>query len=455
MHFIDGSLLMSHEAESRAESFGGSAANPESPHVHGNGPGALALVGGSVIDGSGTQPIHSGVVVIENGRITAVGPASQVRIPDAALVLRCDGQTVLPGIIDSHTHIEQDLPATLGAFLKDGVTSLGNTGCGPDLVSQLHTAGGDLHAARVFAAGPALTAAGGYPSMRGDGSVARAADSATEAEAAVDELAALGADFIKLTQESFDFNYRTPGRLPVLGPGPIAAVVRRADTHGLLVRSHVHHVTQLDIALDAGVTSVEHMLFPLPPDMGYVELHREGALSTDALPGLRRRIARMVEQGVYLVPTLGGELINIRLHLPDFPADGLRAVEELLVSVLALYVEAGGKVALGSDWVGLPGIPAGMPRQEMEYMLAAGLTPLQVIEASTRHAATLCGQGQTLGVLAPGRHADLTVVGGDPLRDPAALDDIRAVVKDGHLAVLADSQSPPAPHRLADTADPR
>jgi enamidase len=438
---------MSHTADASADDFVNqvnpvSPIGPDAPPA--GGPGAIALVGCTVVDGAGSPPLRQGVIVVEAGRITALGPAGSVRIPDAARIVRCDGQTALPGIIDSHTHIDRDVPAVLGVLLKDGVTGVGNTGCGPDMVPQLQRAGEHPAAARVFTAGPALTAPGGYPGTRGDGTAARGVTSATEAEAAVDELAALGADFIKLAQEPFDFHYRSPGHLPVLGPGPIAAAVRRARAHGLPVRSHVHNVTQLDIALDAGVTSVEHMLFPLPPEADYHELYLDGALGAAALPDLSRRLHRMVECGVYLVPTIGNEIINIRDGLPDFPEGGLRAIEDLMVTVLSQYLEAGGRVALGSDWVGRPGVPAGMPRQEMRYLLAAGMTPLQVVEASTRHAALLCGQGRTLGVLEPGRCADLIVVDGDPLRPDAALDGIRArtVVKDGQLVSLTADDGP-------------
>ncbi|MGC0417976.1 amidohydrolase family protein [Embleya sp. AB8] len=414
----------------------------------------IALVDCVVVDGTGAPPLRHGVVVLEAGRIAAVGPLGSVHIPERARVLRCDGRTALPGIIDSHTHIERDIPHVLRAFLHDGVTSVGNTGCGPDLVARLHDAGQAPDAARVFAAGPAVTAPGGYPVIRGDGSAARGVASVAEAEAAVDELVALGVDFVKMAQEPFDFDFHTPGHLPVLAPAVFTAAVRRAAGHGLLVRSHVHNVTQLDLALDAGVTSVEHLIFPLPPDVGYVELYRDGTLGPDALPGLRRRLARMVDQGVYLVPTIGNELANIHAGLPNFPANGLRAVAELMVHILARYVDAGGRVALGSDWVGRPGFPMGMPRRELRYLRAAGMTPSQIIEASTRHAAIVCGRGDTVGVLAPGRAADVIVVDGDPLTDLAALDHVQVVIKDGRL-VRADDAIPTPPRPPVPVEPPR
>ncbi|MFE9423179.1 amidohydrolase family protein [Kitasatospora sp. NPDC006697] len=402
---------------------------------------SLALVSARLIDGTGAPPLADHDLLISDGLIRRIGPTGTLGLPPEATRIPCAGLTVLPGLIDSHTHIEQRIPAVLADFLRDGVTSIGNTGCGPQLIDPLHRAGRDPAAAHAFVAGPAITAPGGYPVIRGDGSAARGVRTGAEAVAAVDDLAARGVDFIKLTQESFDFDYRRPGHLPVLAPALIAAVARRAREHGLPVRSHVHHVDQLDVALDAGVTSVEHLLFPLPPETGYLELQRAGRLRTDALPELERRIDRMVEAGVRLVPTVGNELTGIRLGLPELPAAALQEIEQLMVGVLARFIAAGGQVALGSDWVGLPGIPAGQPRQELAYLRAAGLSPLQVIQAATQGAAAVCGQAGRRGVLAPGLAADLIAVEGDPATDLGALDALRLVLKDGRVA----SSTLPAP----------
>lgn len=420
----------------------------------GASPQVIALIGGRLVDGTGAPPSASGVILIEHGVLTRLAPDGATEIPPGAEIVHCEGQSILPGLIDSHTHVERDIPDVLGAFLRDGVTSIGNTGSGPQLVPQLRAAGREPGAARTFLAGPAITAPGGYPVIRGDGSAARGVDSLPQAVAAVDELAALGVDFIKITQEPFDFDFRHPGHLPVLEPELIKAVARRAAEHGLPVRSHVHHADQLEVALAAGVTSVEHLLFPLPPDVGHVELQRTGALHLSALPDLARQLDAMVEQGIYLVPTIGNELAGIRMGLPELGEAALREIEAFMVAVLARFVAAGGTVALGSDWVGLPGVPPGLPRGELRYLLAAGLSPLQVIESATRHAAAVCGQRETLGVLAPGRRADLLVVGGDPSTDLAALDDLRLIVKDGRIVHRADAPEVPRQAASADHAAP-
>jgi imidazolonepropionase-like amidohydrolase len=405
----------------------------------GDPPAALAIVGATIIDGTGAVPVEAGAVLMNRGEIIALGPVDEVVVPEGTTIIEASGRTIIPGIVESHIHVEDNIPAVLQAFLADGVTTVGNTGGSPSAVAIFKEASQQLNAARGFIAGPAVTAPGGYPSIRGDGSGAYGVATSAEGRAAVDYLETLGVDFIKIAQESFDFNFNSPGILPILEAEIVHAVVARAKERGFLVRSHVHQAEQLDLALDAGVASVEHMLFPLPPQSGYVELERTGELRLDSLPQLSERIDRMVRQGVYLVPTIGNELRNISYGLPGYPPDSLRAIEDFMVHVLQKYVKAGGMVALGSDWVGIPGVPPGMPRREMNYMIRAGMSTMQVIEASTRHASNVCGQSQKLGVLAVGRYADLLVLKGNPLQDLAALKSIEIVVKNGGVAASVEN----------------
>ena len=102
---------------------------------------------------------------------------------------------------------------------------------------------------------------------------------------------------------------------------------------------------------------------------------------------------------------------------------------------LERMAEAGGVVGLGTDWNIGTGLEAGIPSGEMEMLLAAGLTPLEVIEAGTRHAATACGRGSELGTLEPGMLADVIVVDGDPLQDLQALSRVVLVVRNGEIVV--------------------
>ena len=103
------------------------------------------------------------------------------------------------------------------------------------------------------------------------------------------------------------------------------------------------------------------------------------------------------------------------------------------------FKEVGGVIALGNDY-GNPGAQHGMPIQEMELLLAAGLTPMEVIEAATRHAARVSGHGDELGALEPGKLADLIVIDGDPLADIRAMERVTLVIKGGHIAHIIDKE---------------
>ncbi|MGH9062150.1 MAG: amidohydrolase family protein, partial [Acidimicrobiales bacterium] len=337
-------------------------------------------------DGSGSPPLPDGVLLIRGERIAEVGPAGQVRVPPVATVLDAGGRTVVPGMIESHVHIEDDIPRLLRAFLADGVTTVGNTGSTPGAVNRFHEAGTLADAARGFIAGPTITAPGGYPSMR-MAEVAHGITGPESGRAAVRYLAALGVDFVKVALEPLDFTPQASGALPVPAPEAVRAVVAEANAHGLPVRAHIRYADQLKVALDAGVTSVEHMLFALPERAGYRELCAGGLPDPSALPGLAGNIRRMAGEGVYVVPTIGTETANIGRGLGAAAQDVLPRVQQAMVGVLAEFVGAGGRVALGSDWVGIPGIPPGLPRAEMAFLVRAGLSPLQVVEAGTRHAA--------------------------------------------------------------------
>lgn len=385
---------------------------------------------GTVIDGTGAPPINNAAVIIEGERITAVGPLERLEIPTDATIIDAKGGTITPGIINSHGHFAMQAAEVLPVFLADGVTSLGDTGSLREDVAILHEIGTRPDAARCFASGPCLTAVGGYPALR-DPAVAVEIDGPESARAAVDEVASLSVDYIKIAQEPFNWNFQDPGYLPFLSAEDIATIIERAHEHGLRVRSHLRYGSQLDYALDGGIDSVEHLLFPFADDMRFETLYEVGQLDIATLPQFEERIARMVEQDVYLVPTVQIELENLARGRPDLSQEAIKAVEDFSVAVVYAYHQAGGHIALGNDWVGMPAIETGMPLTEMRYLIAAEMTPVEVIQTSTRNAAYVIGQEQNLGTLEAGKLADLIIVQDDPLVSIEAFAEVAVVIKGG------------------------
>ncbi len=397
---------------------------------------ALVVRNGAVIDGTGRSPIVNGLVAVEGQRILAVGEAVAFDVPESVTVVDAGGGTILPGIINSHTH-STHLPEVRRAFLTDGVTTVCNLGTTLERLPLFDSASvPEGPAARGYGAGPIITAPGGYPSPVYGSQFNYEVSSPEEAHAAVADLLHRGATMIKIALAPGDPN----NPWPVLDLERVRAVVAEAHAHGVLVRAHVFEPFLVeDLVLPAGVDVIEHLPMPIltPEEESRVLGSDEPAalLYDTVAPEYESMLERMVRQGIVMVPTLDGGLGSL------FNNPHRSRVEQV---VLDLHLEAvrrfhalGGVVALGNDFGGVPSVAAGMPLVEMKMLQAAGLTPMEVLEASTRHAAAACGQAGTLGTLEVGKLADIIIVNGDPLVDLAAMDSVIAVVKGGTLAYRA------------------
>lgn len=394
---------------------------------------ALVIMNGTVIDGTGTAPIADGVVVIRGDRILAVGEAADFEIPQSARVLDAGGGSILPGIINSHTH-STDVPAVRRAFLTEGVTTVCNVGTSVAQLSGFDEASApEGPAARGYWAGPIITAPGGYPGPVYGFQFSYEVARPEEARAAVTDLLDRGASMIKITLAPGD--PRDPW--PVLDLERVEAIVEEAHARNVFVRAHVFEPYLVeDIVLPAGLDVIEHSPFPiLSPDQEASVLASDdpGVQLFDVVaPEFETLLARVVEQGIVMVPTLDAHIGGL------FKKSERTLVEQIVVDV---HVEAvhrfhalGGTLAVGNDFGANPAVESGMPLTEMKLLFAAGLTPLEVIEAATRNAAFVCGQGETLGTLEPGKLADVIIVDGDPSTDLEAMERVLAVVKDGEVA---------------------
>jgi imidazolonepropionase-like amidohydrolase len=397
---------------------------------------ALVVQNGTVIDGTGRPPIVNGLVAVEGRRILAVGEAAAFDVPEGVTVVDAGGGTILPGIVDSHTHSNHDA-SVRRTFLVDGVTTVCNLGTSLDRLSLFEddsTAEGP--AARGYWAGPIITAPGGYPGPVYGQQFSYEVGSVDEARAAVADLLDRGASMIKIALAPGD--PQTPW--PVLDLARVQAIVEEAHARGVLIRAHVFEPYLVeDIVLPAGVDVIEHQPFPIlsqEEETRVLASDHPGPLLFDSIaPDYERLLTRVVDGGVVMVPTLQGNIGEI-FALPE-----RSRIEQI---VLDVHLEAarrfrslGGTFALGTDFGGVPHVQAGMPLTEMRLLHAAGLTSMEVLEASTLHAATVCGQGSNLGSLEVGKLADIIIVHGDPLADLAAMDSVIAVVKDGTLAFQA------------------
>lgn len=361
-----------------------------------NGLPALVLVNGVIIDGTGAAPQLDAVLVIQGEKITALGPRSRVALPQKSKVVDLQGSTILPGFINAHVHDAFDADR-LKAWAAAGVTTVRDEGAFFSLQTARYreTKSASLKdpaLARLVSAGQMITVPGGYGSLQ----VTSPEDAAQKVADELDQ----GADLVKLALED---GYAGRSGLPKLSSEELAAVISTAHKRGKLVSAHVTQGVYLQAAVEAGIDDAAHMVY------------------NDFPPGL---IARMVQQDIYIVPTLTvleayGSLEPTQRNLREF-------------------VAAGGKVALGNDYTRIPQnnfdhFDLGMPMHEIERMAEAGLTPMQIIVAATKNAAHVSGLEQVLGTLEVGKIADVLVVGGDPLVDLQALQVVRMVIHGGQV----------------------
>lgn len=364
-----------------------------------SGAETLALTGCALIDGTGSAPVADAVILVRDGKILDAGPATAVRVPAGAEVLSLKGATALPGIINAHVHMAFD-ESRLRAWAAAGVTSVRDMASFGESIEEVMGWRAESRKrpelARLFVVGPMITVPNGYGRLF--------VSSPEDARAKVAALAAAGADAIKASLES---GYAGRSGLPTLTDEELAAIVGAAHAAGKRVTVHVTMGSFFERAVASGADEVAHIPYT--------------ATSAGALADAARR-------GVAITPTF--------TVYRNYGAPAWTCLQNLRA-----FVEAGGRVALGNDFGGGPDdFEQGIPLYEMAMMLKAGMSPMQVIAASTKNAARSCGAEDYLGTIEKGKLADILVVRGDPLEDLNALGEPLLVMKEG--GVIVDRRDP-------------
>jgi imidazolonepropionase-like amidohydrolase len=356
----------------------------------------LALVNGTLIDGTGADAIPDAVVLVAGERIAYAGPGTGVTVPAGVPTIDVRGGTILPGFINAHVHFAFN-EANLKAWAQGGVTTVRDESAGPGqtpagIVDFRAKAARDPQNARLVSAGQMITVPGGYGYLY----VSSPEEARQKTLAELDA----GIDLIKVSLED---GYAGRSGLPKLTAEELAAIVTAAHARGTRVSGHITQAAYLAPMLAAGVDDIAHVPY-------------------DTVPS--ETLRKMVDQGTFLVPTFtvyrnfGAPVETCQANLREF-------------------VKLGGKVALGNDYGGGPGqFELGIPLYEVEMMAGAGMTPMQILVAATSNAAQVLNLGKEIGSLEPGKAADILVVAGDPLADLKALADVRVVVHGG--AVIRD-----------------
>jgi imidazolonepropionase-like amidohydrolase len=397
---------------------------------------------GTLIDGKSSTPRHDQVIVIRGNRIGSVSDAGSSKMPADAKVIDLSHATVLPGLIDSHTHIflqgedpaqggydanilKQPLSfraarATVSArrALEQGFTTLRDVeteGAGyGDVGIKQAIEGGYIPGPRLFVSTRAISTTGGYP-LEGYAPElempkgAQIIDGPVEARKAAREQLDHGADWIKvyMTHRSWVGKNGELVSQPTLTVEELRAIVDEAHGWTKKVACHAYNGIGLQRALDGGCDSIEH-----------------GLEITDA------QIAQMVKQGTWYCPTLAAYYTD--WGPPDTPA-GQRDRKRAAVHIQSFQkaMKSGVKIAFGTD---IGGIPWTEPMaQEFLRMVEFGMSPMDAIKSATSRAAEMLDMEGQIGVIAPGAYADVIAVNGDPVREIKVLESVQFVMKDGNV----------------------
>ncbi len=398
-----------------------------------------------LIDGTGTALKRGVSIIISGGKIRDIGPASQIKTPAGANVVDLSGKTVMPGIMNLHGHLatakgltagpENDTADNVEAQLRNyasyGVTSVVSMGSEihPEIGIRIRDQERDGRLegrARMFTAGRGFTAKGGYPAvLPGNQGVPFEVVTSAQARSYVDQLAKMRVDLVKMWVDD------ELGRYPKLSTEIYTSIIDQAHKHKLKVAAHLFYLDDAKRLLDAGLDAMAHSVRDKDVDADLIaKLKRNNAT---AIPTLTREQSTFVyaDKPAWLddpffqrcttpdvIATLKSDAYRNKVagH-PDF--EKYKTFFATASRNLKRLFDAGVRIGFGTD-TGPPARFQGFfEHWEMELMVQAGLTPLQVIQTASKNAAAYLGVSKELGTLEKGHDADLIVL------DKSPLDDIR------------------------------
>jgi imidazolonepropionase-like amidohydrolase len=383
--------------------------------------GTTAFTGARLIDGTGSAPVEPTTIVITDGRIAAVGPAASVAIPAGVTRVDLAGKTILPGIVNAHGHLNVDentrLPVRehiverLRAYADYGVTTVMSLG---------QTVKDETVALQVRADQRQGKAGGARFYTSGQNAIAKDPEGA---RAAVNRLADLKVDFIKT---------RLNGRATDMDAETLGAVIDEAHERGLRTAIHIFYLRDAKLAIQNGIDVIAHSVRDQNVDQALIaEMKRHNVAY---IPTLTRDLSVFVyestpdffqdpffQRGMYAYKTEFDLLSNPENQEKIRNSPQAQVLKRALAQGkrnLKILADAGVQIAMGTDTGSAddPGRWHGyFEHVEMEMMVESGLTPMQVIVASTSGAAKVLRLDQELGSIEPGKWGDLLVLNADPL----------------------------------------
>jgi imidazolonepropionase-like amidohydrolase len=410
----------------------------------------IAIKAGHLVDVDSGTVLSDQVILVRDNRVIAVGKA--LAIPTSVTVIDLSNMTVLPGLIDCHTHLADGARDPSGdplSYLKrtaaevalesvpnakdtldSGFTTVRDVGVYralTDVALRDAIARGNISGPRMYVAGAYVTITGGAGALTGAAPDIQLpwdlrygqADGPWQVRAVIRKLANDGVDHIKILSSGAVLEHGSNPNSQEFTMEELQAAVEEAHAFGLRVEAHAHSAQGIKNAIRAGVASVEHASM----------IDDEG-------------IALAKERGTYLdMDIYDEECIEADARSGAIPPDFVQhdaALGQIQRDNFRKAVRAGVKLSFGTD----AGVcPYGVAARQLAFMVKYGMTPMQAIQAATTSAADLLGHSDVLGSIKPGKYADIIAVASDPIQDVRALETVSFVMKDGKVYKQGNSDN--------------
>jgi len=399
---------------------------------------------GLLVDGTEDRPITDARLVIEDGRVAAVGTRESVPAPDDADHRSYPEATVVPGLIDAHLHLSgartmdpmdwvtestelgaARATADLRSLLSAGFTTVRDVGSGTGLALREAVDQGAIPGPRVFTSGRAISQTGGHGDshflphdwVEDGGSISTLADGPAECRKTARKRVRDGVDLLKIMTTGGVLSEKDAPHQSQFTDAEIGAMVEEAHRVDIPVASHAQGAAGIKAALRNGVDTIEHGFHV---DREAIDLfHDAGAVFVPTLSIMHKIVTEGDEHGV-----------------PEYGLEKAREAREAHYDAVQRARDADVPIAVGTDFIGPDLVPHGENALELELLVEeCGLDPIEALRGATGVAARTLPEND-VGTLDPGNRADLVVLDGDPTADIGAVRDVRTVIKGGQAVSL-------------------
>ena len=416
---------------------------------------ATVFVGARLIDGTGGTPVEDSVLVVQDGRIAAVGAMHEVKAPPGAEIVSLKGKTIIPGLISAHSHLgvtklntiapenfsQENVSAQLMQYERYGVTAVMSLGLNGDVLYSWRDQQrqGKFPGADIFTADRGIGVPRAVPPQTvGLDQIYRPA-TVEEARKEVQEIAARHPDIIKIWLDDLF------GTVPKMNPDIFPAVIDEAHKNGLRVASHVFYLEDAKVLLKNGVNVLAHSVRDKPVDPEFIAAMKEHevayipTLALDESQFIYAEHPKWMDEPAFtraVDPSLltlwtSPEYSSKMAANPNTPKN--KAAAAMGQKNVKTLFDAGVVVAMGTDSGGLPTRIQGFgEHRELQLLVQSGLTPMDALVCATRNAATVIGDDKNRGTLEVGKRADFVVLDANPLDDIRNTTQISAVWHGGN-----------------------